>query len=103
MVGFSGVSPILTFIEQGIGLEPDTPNNVLTWRINSTRRSGCERFRFNGHIIDLIASPTENDVKISVRSDGEFKLIMIHSGKEKIYSIVKGENEYVLSNKKSSF
>jgi hypothetical protein len=99
MVGFSGVSPILTFIEQGIGLVPDAPNNKLTWRINSVQRSGCKRFRFNGHILDLIAIPTENDVKISVMSDGEFKLIIIRSGTEKIYTIDKGKNEFVFSNK----
>ena len=94
MVGFSGVTPILHFIEQGIGLKPNAPKNELLWKINSDKRSGCERFRFNGHVVDLIAQPLkEGGMRISVRSDGKFRLSAIHKGREKIFNVKKGEND----------
>ena len=37
MVGFSGVTPILHFIEQAIGLQPNAPKNELVWKINSDK------------------------------------------------------------------
>lgn len=94
MVGFSGVTPILHFIEQAIGLKPNAPKNELVWKINSEKRSGCVRFRFNGHIIDLIAEPTDDSIKINVQSDGEFLLKVYHKGFEKSYNINIGNNNF---------
>jgi hypothetical protein len=37
--------------EFAIGLKPDALSNTLTWDLNSTGVSGCERFRFNGHVV----------------------------------------------------
>ncbi len=94
MVGFSGVTPIIHFIEQAIGLKPNAPNNELLWKINSDKRSGCERFRFNGHIIDLLAEPTDDTIKITVQSDGEFLLKVNRKGFEKSYNINIGNNNF---------
>lgn len=92
MVGFSGVTPILHFIEQAIGLKPNAPKNELLWKINSDKRSGCERFRFNGHFIDLVAKSMEDETKITVQSDSEFLLKVIYKENEKSFQIVTGNN-----------
>ncbi len=95
-VGFSGVTPILHFLEYGIGLKPDAPHNLLVWKINSEKRSGCEKFRFNGHVVDLIAEPIEGGMRIRVQSDGEFLLKVFRKGKEKSVEIVRGKNSLMI-------
>lgn len=96
LVGFSGVTPILHFIRYGIGLTPHAPDNELIWRINSRERSGCERFRFNKNIIDLIAEPAGNGFLLNVRSEEAFTLTVIINHIEKQYSILKGNNSFLL-------
>lgn len=91
MVGWGGLAPILLFIEYGIGLKPNAPQNQLVWEISSSLRCGCERFRFNGHILDLLAEPSSRgSTKIIVRSDGEFLLKASHNGREAEFHIAKG-------------
>ena len=34
-VGWTGIVPILYFLEYGIGLKADAPNNRLTWALTS--------------------------------------------------------------------
>jgi hypothetical protein len=92
IVGWGALAPVLYFVEYGIGLKPDAPKNELTWKISSNQRSGCERFRFNGHVVDLLAEPTGGTMKISVRSDGEFELKVIREGREAGYHIARGAN-----------
>jgi hypothetical protein len=91
IVGWGALAPVLYFMEYGIGLKPNAPNNELVWRINSNKRSGCKRFRFNDHIVDLIVEPIEKQTRIQVRSNGSFKLIIIRNNKEKSYEILKGK------------
>ncbi|MEO8026152.1 MAG: trehalase family glycosidase [Bryobacteraceae bacterium] len=83
-VGWSGIGPILYLLEYGVGLKPDAPRNRLEWRIDGTARVGCRRYRFNGHVVDLIA---EGGV-VRVESDGAFELrlngkaIAVKAGKQ---------------------
>lgn len=96
-VGWGGIGPILYFLEYGIGLKPDAPTNTLTWRVTSNRRSGCERYRFNGRMATLMAEPLQGKdqgSKISVESDGSFILKVIFSGKEKTFTVTEGRNEF---------
>ena len=96
LVGFSGVTPILLFLEYGIGLNPDALKNQLNWEISSNQRSGCEKFRFNGHVVDLLAEPYEDLLKIIIRSDGEFLLNVFYEGRAGSFGIVKGINSLSL-------
>ncbi len=96
MVGFSGVTPILTLIELGIGLKPDASKNELIWKINSSQRSGCERFRFNGHLIDLVAESNLDSLNVTVKSDGEFLLKIIRNSNEQEFKVQKGINRFQL-------
>jgi hypothetical protein len=92
IVGWGALAPVLYFIHYGIGLQPNAQKNELVWKIDSDKRCGCERFRFNGHIVDLVAEPTDNTIKITVQSDGEFLLKVISNGKEQQFNILKGNN-----------
>ncbi len=90
-VGWSGLGPIMYFLEYGIGLSADAPHNVLVWRLESRDRTGCERFRFNGHIVTLIAERTSGGGRgILVNSDGPFHLRILAGGTEKRVEIRKG-------------
>lgn len=93
IVGWGALAPVLYFIEYGIGLKPNAPENELVWKINSNKRSGCKKFRFNSHLVDLVAEPMNNSIKITVQSDGEFLLKAIHNGKVKKINILKGNND----------
>lgn len=97
-VGWSGISPILYFLEYGIGLKPNAERNELAWRIESTGRVGCERYRFNGHVTTLLAEPAKKDgsVALSIASDGAFKLIVQYHEKKMNFDVRKGQNRFVI-------
>ena len=102
-VGPSGITPILLFVEHGIGLKPDAPGNQLVWRINSNQRCGCERYRFNGHVADLIAEPSSDGAtRITVRSDAEFLLKVSRNGKAATFRVAAGDNDLMLEDSASS-
>jgi hypothetical protein len=96
-VGWSGIGPILYLLEYGIGLQPDAPKNELRWDLRSTKRIGCERYRFNGHVVDLLATPDDNKWRLHVLSDGDFTLKVGVNGREKSFAVKKGENDFEIS------
>jgi len=93
-VGWSGLAPILYFLEYGIGLKPNAAINTLTWNIRGSKKVGCENYSFNNHRTSLVA---ENDglngksFKINIISDGNYTLIVNHNDVQKIVEIKKGE------------
>ncbi len=98
-VGWTGIVPILYFIEYAVGLQPDAPNNRLTWVIASRNRCGCERFRFNGHTISLVAEPSGSDQRtwrITVEADGPLQLVVWRDGKQRQFGVQKGKNSFAL-------
>jgi len=96
-VGWSGIGPILYLIEYAIGLRPDAAHNQLFWELRSGGRRGCERFRFNGHVVSLIAKPDDtNRLHISVESDGEFSLKVQRGRTSKTFRIKKGQQELTI-------
>jgi hypothetical protein len=99
-VGWSGIAPIMYLLEYGIGLKPDAPHNQLLWELQSEARAGCERFRFNGHVASLVAYPVaggQGKVRVSVESDGDFKLRLRYKGKEEDFSVARGKQEFTPS------
>ncbi len=99
-VGFSGVSPILYLLEFGVGLKPDAAKKPLTWDIRSMQTVGCERYRFNAHVVSLTARPTEAEsrrLKVAVESSGCFTLIVQWSGQQKSFEITPGKREFVMA------
>ncbi|GAP72773.1 trehalase [Candidatus Symbiothrix dinenymphae] len=74
VVGWSGMGPVMYFLEYGIGLKPDAVQNQLTWTVRSQQPTGCRNYRFNGHTVSLIAKTEGNNTVIEVDSDGSFTL-----------------------------
>jgi len=99
-VGWTGIVPILYFIEYAIGLKADALHNRLTWELISDKRCGCARFRFNGHTATLIAQPasdTLGPVTVTVESDGPFQLSVVWGGKRWDFSVKPGPNQFAIS------
>jgi hypothetical protein len=96
-VGWSGIAPMMYLLEYAIGLKADSLHNRLDWQLQPGGRRGCERFRFNGHVVSLVAEHQPGAVKgerISVQSDGPFELRVRCAGVEKQFSISGGKQEF---------
>jgi hypothetical protein len=97
-VGWSGIAPIMYFIEYGIGIKADAPNNEIVWNLNSLKKTGCKKFRFNGIVVDLIAEPEKSGkMSITIESSDKFRLKLIFNHKQNIVDIRKGLNTFVVS------
>ena len=99
-VGWSGIGPIMYFLEYAIGLQADALHNRLVWRIEPGGRRGCERFRFNGHVASLAAGPAadgSNGETIRVQSDSSFELQTYFQGTMKTFAVKVGEQEFDIS------
>lgn len=100
-VGWTGIGPILYLLEFGIGLMPDAPRNELRWELRGAKKVGCERYRFNGRVVDLLATyelpyPEGDRWRIRIVSDGDFTLKTIsgYTHREKKFTVKKGENAF---------
>ena len=71
-VGWCGIGPILYLLEYRVGLKSFAPKNELCWELRSTNRVGCDRYRFAGHVADLVATPDNDRWRIHIASDGDF-------------------------------
>ena len=98
-VGWSGVAPIMYLLEYGIGMKPDALHNQLVWDLRSDARTGCERFRFNGHVASLVAEPLaagQGKIRVTVESDADFKLRLLYKGKQVDFSVARGKQEFTV-------
>lgn len=99
-VGWSGVAPIMYLLEYAIGLKPDAAHNLLVWDLRSEGRTGCERYRFNGHVASLVAEPVvtrePGKVDLTVESDGIFALQVNYQGKQHNFTVGQGKHKFEL-------
>jgi hypothetical protein len=98
-VGWSGIGPIMYLLEYAIGLKPNAPHNELIWDLTARGRSGCQRFRFNGHVVSLLAESAPGDpnkMRITVDSDGDFDLKVLFRRTEKTFLVRKGKQQFAL-------
>jgi glycogen debranching enzyme len=97
-VGWSGIGPILYLIEYELGLKPEAARNELVWDIRARKGLGCDRYRFNGHVVDLAAEPGAGGAgwTLTARSDGEFALKVRAAGAERSFTVRKGENRFTI-------
>ncbi len=96
-VGWTGIGPILYLLEFAVGLEPDAPANRLNWHLQSKSRVGCERFRFGGHVVTLVATPLTDKPghhAIRVNSDGTFLLELHRDGQRLERQVKAGEDRF---------
>lgn len=97
-VGWSGLGPIHYMFEYNLGLKPDAPHNELVWHLEARGHIGCERYRFNGHIVSLRANQSSSGkVQIHIHSDGSFILRLRYYGSEKTLSIRAGDQRFEFS------
>jgi hypothetical protein len=97
-VGWSGIAPILYLLEFGVGLKPNAQANELVWTIGSGKKSGCERYRFNGHVVSLSAAPsgTNGSIKVRIDSDGPFTLKLQRGKTVRMVEIQQARSEFNL-------
>ena len=97
LVGWTGICPILCLLEFEIGLKPDAPSNTLAWTLDNghTGPFGCERYRFNGHVVSLVAVPTRGPglPTITVDSDGAFHLRLLRGTERRDIEIKPGRRQ----------
>ena len=98
MVGWSGIGPILYFLEYGIGFTPDAPHNTLHWTIRSDQRSGCERYRFNRHVVSLVATPGPGGrtAAIVVNADAPFTLTVRYHNADTTVTLGSGASQFTV-------
>ncbi len=91
-VGWSGIGPILYLLEHAIGLRARAPENRLDWTITSEKRCGCRSFRFNGHVVSLVAEPAgpQGRRTLKVDSDGTVTLKALWQGRAESFAVRKG-------------
>lgn len=99
-VGWSGMAPVLYFLEYAIGLKPDASTNSLTWNVRENKKVGCENYNFNNHKATIIAENVRQGsaFEIKVISDGTFGLIVNCYGKTQSFQIQKGEQKIKFTN-----
>ena len=96
-VGWSGLAPILYFIEYVLGIKANAPKNEILWEINSSQKIGCKNFRFNNQVLDLLCDREYNGKRhISVNAQSSLKLKVKYNKKLYEFSINKGTNIYQL-------
>lgn len=96
-VGWSGLGPILYLLEYAVGLKPDAPRNTLHWALRSPLRCGCARYRFNGRVVSLFASPVLDSAGrwiIVVEADGSFTLTVAQGNSRGTYLVGAGRQEF---------
>jgi glycogen debranching enzyme len=96
-VGWSGVAPILYFIEHAIGLRGDAEKQELHWKVETTDGEiGCEKYWFAGRTVNLRAQPlSDGSVQVEAGSDGPLNL-NVESGNRKKNIHLDGKETFVL-------
>ena len=98
-VGWSGIGPIMYFIEYAIGMKPDAARNELVWQLGNGGRQGCNHLHFNGHIASLVAAPPPDDphiFHISVESDGNFTLKVAIRNGFRSFEVTQGKQHFTV-------
>ncbi|TDL61165.1 alpha,alpha-trehalase [Rhodococcus qingshengii] len=98
-VGWSGIAPILYFLEYRLGIVGNAPLNELTWNIDpSMGEIGCNRYWFAGKTVNLHAIPqSKGSLKVEAESDGPLTLKLKHGLIEQIVQL-DGKTTIILEN-----
>ncbi|CAM3021519.1 MGH1-like glycoside hydrolase domain-containing protein [Rariglobus hedericola] len=96
-VGWTGIGPIKHLLEHAIGLKPDAATNSLTWDLQAASRQGCERYRFNGGVLSLIAEPASRPSEsgtVTVTTDRGFTLHLRRNGESTVHVLATGTHSF---------
>jgi glycogen debranching enzyme len=96
-VGWSGIAPILYFLEYRIGLKGNARENELAWKIDPVLGEvGCNRFWFAGKTVNLRAIPQpDGTVEVEAESDGPLTLKVSAGQREKTIEL-SGKQHFIL-------
>ncbi|MEP6683623.1 MAG: trehalase family glycosidase [Parafilimonas sp.] len=97
-VGWSGIGPIMYLIEYAIGIKANAQQNEIYWTIRSSSKTGCSNFHFNHHVVNLMATPMDEQgkkMKIQVQSDGAFKMAITRNDISSVCYIHSGSNTFI--------
>lgn len=87
-VGWTGIGPILYFLQYHIGLKADATNNKLIWEIDSDREhSGCRNYAFLGKKAGLKACKCVDGYQIEVITTDTFDLEISINERHKLIQI----------------
>lgn len=91
MVGWSGLAPVLYFVQYGVGLCVPEGADCLEWTLNEDYLAegsvGCDRYWFRGKQADLDARIRDGILVITVKTEDEFPLKIRFRGKEYDYTV----------------
>ncbi len=87
MVGWSGLAPILYFIQYGVGLSVPEGGDELVWELPETFLEegsvGCRQYWFSGKEADLQADKKGTEIALTIHTRDTFPLLVRYRGKEK--------------------
>ncbi|MFH1466968.1 MAG: trehalase family glycosidase [Pseudomonadota bacterium] len=93
-VGWTGLGPIATLLEQVIGLEPDAQADTLTLHLSRTDRHGVEGYRFGDQLVDLeveARSAASAPATIRVTTSDAFTLVVESAGVSSSFDLDRGD------------
>jgi hypothetical protein len=96
-VGWGGIAPVANLIEYILGFVIDVPARQVTWRVTKTERHGLHNIRLGDFDVDFTCDArlaADAPARITVRSGGEFSLIVVSGGARTDRQIHVGESRF---------
>jgi hypothetical protein len=92
-VGWTGIGPVLYFIQYYLGFRANSTTRTLYWDVNtSEKKTGILHYQFFGCQANFIATLQDQHWNIVVDSDQNFKLEISIDGKVYMHEIVGGKS-----------
>lgn len=98
-VGWGGIGPVGNLIEFMLGFDLDAPANSITWNLRRLERHGLQNLVFDGFKVELICdarSSTGAPCHVTIISEGEFVLRLIHGNTMMEKKIHRGAQEFTI-------
>jgi hypothetical protein len=92
-VGWSGIGPILYFVEYAIGIKADGVAQTVVWNLASPLRVGVEKFRFGGRVVNLVCEAEDGTGRRWLKASGDkpFDLVVRWKGKQTRLAVEAGK------------
>ncbi len=96
-VGWTGIGPIALLLEQVIGLQPDAPQDTLTWHLQRSDAHGVRGYRFGDQLADLqveARGSASEPATIRIDSSDAFTLVVESAGRSWSFDVPAGESSF---------
>ncbi len=91
-VGWTGLGPIAMLIENVLGFEINGRDNLIKWNIKRNDKHGLKNIQLRHQKVSLICEPSDRNLKINIKCEKPFRLIITHTDKDYSYNIQSGES-----------